>query len=407
MRLYQLIVIGLGLICCSYTAADSPVSSSDVPERAGHEIIRRGDHVQELGTIQAGPDAAIAGALAPPADDSDRWYLTVVRTDDAKFSADCDKLVEDFKTSKILRAWVNVVDPANSWGHYQVRRIGDPTQADWFSGIKDQLASHDYPAVVLQPPRNGSFGQNKVVCGIVHGYDGNAEKLSGRIRDIIKKYSDTMAQKGLVAPKAKADGHAQSGVTVEASAPFNVPATAVDNLQPRNPVVWPVGIVEKPEPPPAPKPLTAKQIKALIPEASPDFRMSVLETEPTNPDQVTRAWEKFQHDQLKLSLAEQAKDVAKFKAEADQAKAVAATVIADSEAKPDPANPQKGWPSSLSDVLVAIAVLLGVPMWVIHLLQRRKAGKLIQGELLQAYRQPEPYRMTPTNGSTDANSVPN
>ncbi len=103
------------LTCALLTAA--PPTSVDLPIDARHEITRRGDHVQELGTIQAGPESVSAQALAPPEDDSDHWFITVVITKDTKYAKICDKLVGDFRTAQPLKPWVNVDEPMASWVH--------------------------------------------------------------------------------------------------------------------------------------------------------------------------------------------------------------------------------------------------------------------------------------------------
>jgi hypothetical protein len=167
----------------------------DVPELAIWEAIRRGQMVQELGTVTATEQDAIADALAPPEDDSHKWYLTVVTMENCK---PCEALKRDFLQSMALKAWVNVDEPAKSNMHYQVRRLEDVTQKDWLAGLKTEIDKGGLPLIVIQPPRNGEYGPNRVVVTVLHGYDGNPDKLSERMRAAITAYVREMNKRGLI-----------------------------------------------------------------------------------------------------------------------------------------------------------------------------------------------------------------
>lgn len=263
-------------VLCSSAAllAVEKSNGPDVPETAQLEVQRRGDQVEQLGTIQAGPGAIRAATLAPPEDDSDRWFVTVVTTTDKRFAANCDKLLTDVNAG-LFKAWILPDDPSKSWAHYHVRRLEDPTQSDWMVGVKKLLQGQDYPAIVIQPPKNGTFGKNTTVVGIVHGYDGKAPQLAERIRDLIKTYADTIAQKQAV--------HA-----IGAPAPFDVPPTALDPLQPRNPVLWPKDLAMDP---PGGKPLTYSEVKKLIPKAPSSFVRELVMQKVSSADEVLEAYD--------------------------------------------------------------------------------------------------------------------
>jgi hypothetical protein len=134
---------------------------------------------------------------------------------------------KDFAENERLRAWVNVGDPAKSYTHYQVRRIEDQTQKDWFAKIKiklqDGMKEANGPCIVIQPPKNGEFGPNKTVVAMIFGYDGDTAKLSNAMRAGIVKYVDAMNRRGLVTHNPRIDyskdGARYSGDMLESEAP--------------------------------------------------------------------------------------------------------------------------------------------------------------------------------------------
>lgn len=286
---------------------EAPASASsnktiDVPEIAEKEIGRRGNMVQEIGTIKASETDVIADALAPPADDSDKWFVCVVTMDACK---PCEHLKHDFETNPILKSWVDVKDPAKSPCHYQIRRIEDETQKDWLAGIKDQIGKdvNGFPVVVIQPPRNGQYGPNYAVVKLIHGYDGNAEKLTQKMRDGITTYVQSLNKKGLInkigsntarggeVSAIKLSGGLQQSEPIGANPPFTTP------LNPYN-------VNGSDFPPPAASGLTLEQMKALLPDAPADFLLQAVTQRIADPQALATAYAawKLQHNNGGLNL---------------------------------------------------------------------------------------------------------
>lgn len=287
MKFSNLFAIVLMLFCQIGYSQDDKQTGVDVPPIAERETEKRGGMVQEVGTIQAGPDDAIADALAPPEDDSHRWFLTVVTKKGDKLS---DKLVYDFGNQKELRSWA-----ADS--HYHVRDISDETQKDWLTeSLKAKIVtSGGYPAVVIQPPRNGEYGPNATVVGICGGYDTDAVTMSARIRAKVKTYVATLYKKGQIKHigdnTSREGGHAQSGDPTGAPPPFAVPNKPLDPSQPFGPLDYPVLTPPKP---PEPVALTLAELKAIAPDAPSEFLLSQLEAKATDKHAVELAWLKSQ-----------------------------------------------------------------------------------------------------------------
>ncbi len=271
----------------------------DVPELADWEIIRRGRMVQETGTVAAGPVDYIADALSPPEDDSHKWYLSVVTMQGCKA---CERLKYDFIHNKTLQAWVNVNDPAKSTLHYQVRRVEDVSQKDWLAGIMPQLKKGGFPAIVLQPPRNGEYGPNKTVVAVIHGYDGDAEALTTKLRDSLVAYVHSLQRRGEVVHRGENTlrrGHSSSklsggnrqegGEDLTAGPPPFIPDSRVDPFQPSGgPQDWP--------PAPTITALTVAQIQALCPGAPAEFVLQQLSKKASDPQIVSLEWLVFQQN---------------------------------------------------------------------------------------------------------------
>ncbi len=186
MKSYLLVALCLLLLQAPLCA-----QSVDVPEIATWEALRRGNLVEEIGPVGADDDSYFAEAIAAPPDDSHKWYFTLVTM---KGCAPCAKLKQDFETHQLLRAWANLADPAASPTHFQIRQIEDETQRDWLAGISEQLKRGGYPALVIQPPRNGRYGPNKNVAAILHGYDGSPQRYAERLRRSIDLYVSRVVQ---------------------------------------------------------------------------------------------------------------------------------------------------------------------------------------------------------------------
>lgn len=171
----------------------------NVTEEALREIQRRGALVERIGPpTTADPSGSLASVLALPPDDSHKWFLTLVVARDCPA---CERLRADFERSPDLGAWADPGDPARSWAHYQVFQADDASQAwRWH-----QVPLRQFPAVLLQPPLDGTWGDPHTVVYLHQGYLPPRELSDGLRRAIhryVAKFAATRGQGGLAAPAA-------------------------------------------------------------------------------------------------------------------------------------------------------------------------------------------------------------
>ncbi|WP_010586304.1 hypothetical protein [Schlesneria paludicola] len=259
----------------------------DVPEVSTHEVARRGNHVEETGTVRSGLRAA---ALAPPADDSGKWFITLIVRPGERSSEIMRQTVE---RDPDMRHWVNAGNPATSTTHYHVRSIADQTQRDWLESVIPAVNKAGVPAIVLQPPLSGQFGPPKTIVKIIHGQL-TGRDLADKLREAVLNYVDKLESVNQVGVK-----HA-----VGVAPPFNVqpvqpqpqfaPAPPF-NAQPFN--VQPEANLPFEWPPAKPKTLTIEQIQAACPGATPEFILPIV-TGPgeTSMDIVRMKWLMYQKE---------------------------------------------------------------------------------------------------------------
>lgn len=171
-------LISLALICLPAVA----FAQADVPPAADQEILRRGSLVEHVGVGISDDSAAIAEAMRPPADDSHKWFISIISTPNCRY---CTQLERDFSTSSYLLAFANPHDYKTSWSHYNIYRSNDATQTWRFKKLK--LVG--YPTLVVQPPRSGEFGDPATVVWQKTGYDGDPKKLAAGLRAAISNYA--------------------------------------------------------------------------------------------------------------------------------------------------------------------------------------------------------------------------
>lgn len=222
-------IVAAGL-CVSHEA-DAQSPPSDVPEIAQHEIARRGNHVEMTGTIRSG---LMAAALSPPADDSAKWFLTLVLKPGEISS---EKMRQVIASDPALRPWVDVREPLKSTMHYHVRSIDDATQADWLKGLRPAIARSGLPLLVLQPPKGGQFGPTSNIVAMFAGV-ATGEQVATRLRKAIIDYVQVIESPS---------GISQSVVGV--SPPFTVhPKDPPPSVQPQVPFEWPPVPIDPPNP---------------------------------------------------------------------------------------------------------------------------------------------------------------
>lgn len=160
------------------------------PQVQVSEVLRRGDLVTVMGDgPRAAADDAFAAAMAPPADDSHLWTVSVWTT---PACAACDRLKADFRKAPELLAFVAAPAPALPWAHYLEFSGADETQKD----RREKYKITRYPTIVVQPPRNKMWGDP----GLVVFYDnsGYAEPkaLATKIQKAVRRFADVQAKKG-------------------------------------------------------------------------------------------------------------------------------------------------------------------------------------------------------------------
>lgn len=147
------------------------------------EILRMGDMVQHIdGRAHGQSDVdTFVKAMQPPADDSDKWFISVVGSEGC---GACQKLKKDWASDPSLLALANPDNPKESWAHFNWYYKEDKSQ-DWrFKNIKIT----EYPTVIVQPPRDGRYGKGSTVVYQAAGYDGNAQKLAKDIVASVRMY---------------------------------------------------------------------------------------------------------------------------------------------------------------------------------------------------------------------------
>ncbi len=150
------------------------------PEVDTAEVLRLGNMVQHVDGIRSDPEDVFVEAMGPPASDADKWFISVLTMQGC---APCQKLKSDWATNQWLLALADPNDPKTSWAHYNVYSREDRSQSFRFEGI--QVTA--YPTVLVQPPRNGRYGEPKTV--VFQGtYGGDPERLARQITAAIRQY---------------------------------------------------------------------------------------------------------------------------------------------------------------------------------------------------------------------------
>jgi hypothetical protein len=279
-RLIFAISAAMLLICLPCPAMTSDLN---VKDEAIKEIHRRGKHVESTATIRAN---LISDAFAPPKDDSDKWFFTFVSKDRDRTSVDLAAVI----SGSVMQAWVDTAEPSKSTMHYCRRDWDlDGPSKDWLKGLSEAVERYGLPAIVIQPPRNGRFGDPSVIVKMIHGYHTEKE-LDNLVREGIKSYVTTFAQRAI-------DGHTEPDTPIKSTEigvppPFNVPPKNDNPGTPNNtPVVNPTPFDW---PATTPAALTIDQVRAACPGCPSDFVLATIESNETNIDKVKLRWEVYQ-----------------------------------------------------------------------------------------------------------------
>jgi hypothetical protein len=196
------------------------------------EVLRLGDTVQHVDGIRQDANDAFIQAMATPPDDSGKWFVSVLTMQGC---APCERLKADWRSSQHLLALADPDNPKRSWAHYQIYPREDKSQAFRFEGIKVT----GYPTVIVQPPRNGKYGDPKDVV-YQGGYGGDPEKLARQITDAVRRY----------VTRVQATADPASTAFRDYDPPWSPPPKRDDPV-PSGPVVFPDGLPLIPPPSPS------------------------------------------------------------------------------------------------------------------------------------------------------------
>lgn len=265
------------LLLCSISFGQTP---QNVPDSAKHEIERRGNMVQQTGTIRSG---LIAAAFATPADDSEKWFITlVVKPGDE----DSQTMKTVCSQAKEMKAWIDANSSQASPTIYHVREWDlNGTQKDWLQGLIPAVEKHGLPVIVVQPPRSGKFGSCATIVKLLHGtYSG--KQLSDKIREGMITYINTIDEgQQLAGIRAERPYTEKPQTPVEGPPPFNVPSPKAEPARVNPPANLPF---EWPQP--KPEALTVDQIKQACPDASPEFILETIASKETNQELIKLRW---------------------------------------------------------------------------------------------------------------------
>lgn len=144
------------------------------------EIRRWGDHVEHVdGQAYGATSDIVMEALSTPADDSNRWHITVLSM---KGCAGCERLKQDLNNPQ-LDLW-NLVGPDQKGNAWASLHIYDKDRlSDSWRGYKAQ----SYPWIVVQPPLSGVYGSPSTLVW-EGSYSGNPQQLFQTICDRAKSH---------------------------------------------------------------------------------------------------------------------------------------------------------------------------------------------------------------------------
>lgn len=236
-RLLIMVALAIGFTANSWGQAIPPQVET-------LEVLRRGDSVTIAGEgPRAGEDDLFNEAMAPPPDDNHLWFITIWTTPNCPA---CEALKRDFVKAPELNAFIKqvpiVVDPMGkselrAWAHFNVYSNTDQTQT-W---RRERYKIGSFPTMVIQPPRDKTFGDPRTVVMQEVGYDGNPAKMRDKIVKAVRLYSRKLnesnyrGQQGIISgPKASQKVDLSSGAG-QRTPPFSTPP----NVDPFNPLAGP------------------------------------------------------------------------------------------------------------------------------------------------------------------------
>jgi len=153
------------------------------------EVKRCGDQCEFVNghTAAATPAATVSQAMAPPGDDSDKFFVSIIQQPGDAVS---QQLLDDWQRSQWLQA-VGVPGGLDSWSHCTIYAAGDNSQ-DWRWA---DISFEGLPSVVITAPRSGVYGDAASVVYQSDGYDGDARGLAEAMTSAIRQYVAVFADR--------------------------------------------------------------------------------------------------------------------------------------------------------------------------------------------------------------------
>lgn len=285
MKRFLLLLLAVTPLAC--LAQDIP--PPDSPQVQVAEVLRRGDTVTSCGEgPRSGAEVAFAAAMAPPQKDCHLWDVTLWTAPGCQA---CEHLKSDFRKAPELLAFVAPPSPnALPWAKYREYSSADATQTD--RRLKYLVTK--YPTLIIQPPRNGMWGDPGLIVAYEVGYSGDSKKLAATIQAKVRFFAEVQSKKGFpVEPKPLPQalpppdvvepmgGNQGAGAwqtftppdgfqlvrmplaqVAATPSPFPAPP-AVDPFNPQPPSVTTTPVQWPPAPAPAPTPPAANGLDAL------------------------------------------------------------------------------------------------------------------------------------------------
>lgn len=195
------------LLCGPVLAQESPPSPMEVDVA---EVLRRGDTVTVSGEGPRNPASAAFGqAVATPPDDSYMWHVSVWHIPGCQ---PCKSLMADFRDAQALLAFVSAPQNGTAWAHYHEFDGSDETQ----KFRREAFKIKSYPTVIIQVPRNGSWGTPGTVVFWREGYE-TPEKLASEMSAALKKYAAWASKNGY--PRQPSIQEVEAESTSQATSP--------------------------------------------------------------------------------------------------------------------------------------------------------------------------------------------
>lgn len=226
------------------------------PEVDSNAVHRMGDTVQLVG---GGPRSEVVDEFVammgagPPENDSHKWFISVISM---RGCSHCSKLKADWATAPQLLAFANPNDSKTSWAHLNFYMIEDKSQEWRWKGLK--LTS--FPTVLIQPPRDGSYGNPSTVVGQLTGYS-SPDQLASEMTKWFKAYIAKHSEKKRADLGPVRNGIGQTG-QIGLDPPW-APTPKVEPSVPTTPVVPLFPFTIEPKSPNAP---TDPQVDQSVPE---------------------------------------------------------------------------------------------------------------------------------------------